>query len=231
MESESPLEVLSRAATMLHREETAAAAAAAVVESSYATNHSRALSLRCSAMEGTVGTVGKWKRERRHRAVCTSPVSSPTPPPFRNSQEPLDMTTTAGSRAMPKERASVIMASPATGHRTLSAAAAATGGISDPVIDEHFRRSLGKDYISVFAPAAAQRQQQQAQATAAAAPSTDGDGDDDDDDAGLSAVDDHFAKALGDTWVKLQKEEYQKKRKETATTTTDGRQKVNVYAA
>ncbi|XP_026821706.1 transcription cofactor vestigial-like protein 4 isoform X4 [Rhopalosiphum maidis] len=224
MESESPLEVLSRAATMLHREETAAAAAAAVVESSYATNHSRALSLRCSAMEGTVGTVGKWKRERRHRAVCTSPVS-PTPP--LNSQEPLDMTTTAGSRAMPKERASVIMASPATGQRTLSAAAA-TGGISDPVIDEHFRRSLGKDYISVFAPAVAQRQQQQTPATAAAAPSTDGD---DDDDAGLSAVDDHFAKALGDTWVKLQKEEYQKKRKETATAATDGRQKVNVYAA
>lgn len=96
------------------------------------------------------------------------------------------MTTTAGSRATPKERASVIMASPATGHRTLSAAAAAaTGGISDPVIDEHFRRSLGKDYMNVFAPAVAQRQQQQAPATAAAAPSIDGD---DDDDAGLSGI-------------------------------------------
>ncbi|XP_015365323.1 PREDICTED: uncharacterized protein LOC107162796 isoform X2 [Diuraphis noxia] len=186
MESESPLEVLSRAATMLHREETAAAAAAAVVESSFATNHSRALSLRCSAMEGTVGTVGKWKRERRHRAVCTSPVS-PTPPPFRNSQEPLDMTTTAGSRALPKERASVIMASPATGHRVQSSAAATTttGGISDPVIDEHFRRSLGKDYMNVFAPAVAQRQQQQVAATA---PSTDGDDDNDDDQAGLSGT-------------------------------------------
>jgi len=93
------------------------------------------------------------------------------------------MTTTAGSRTTPKERASVIMASPATGHRTLSAAA--TGGISDPVIDEHFRRSLGKDYMNVFAPAVAQRQQQQAPATAAAAPSIDGD---DDDDAGLSGI-------------------------------------------
>ncbi|KAL4096499.1 hypothetical protein QTP88_021444 [Uroleucon formosanum] len=227
MESESPLEVLSRAATMLHREETAAAAAAAVVESSFATNHSRSLSLRCSAMEGTVGTVGKWKRERRHRAVCTSPVS---PTPLPNSQEPLDMTTTAGSRTLPKERASVIMASPATGHRTLSSSSsAATGGISDTGIDEHFRRSLGKDYMNVFAPAAAQRQQRQVAVTAAAAPSTDGD--DDDDDVGLSAVDDHFAKALGDTWVKLQKEEYQKKRKETAAAAADGRQKVNVYAA
>jgi len=94
------------------------------------------------------------------------------------------MTTTAGSRATPKERASVIMASPATGHRTPSAATA-TGGISDPVIDEHFRRSLGKDYMNVFAPAVAQRQQQQAPATAAAAPSIDGD---DDDDAGLSGI-------------------------------------------
>ncbi|XP_025424962.1 uncharacterized protein LOC112693914 isoform X2 [Sipha flava] len=187
-------------------------------------DRSRSLSLRCSAMEGTVGTVGKWKRERRHRAVCTSPVSSPTlPPNFRSSQEPLDMTTTASnsaSRTLPKERASVIMASPATGHR---AATSTTGGMSDPVIDEHFRRSLGKDYMNVFAPATAQRQQQQTTAASTSGPSpTDGD------NSGLS-VDDHFAKALGDTWVKLQKEEYQKKRKET---TSDGaRQNVNVYVA
>lgn len=219
MESESPLEVLSRAATMLHREETAA-------ESPYATNHSRSLSLRCSAMEGTLGTVGKWKRERRHRAVCTSPVSPPPPQQhFRSSQEPLDMTTTANnavSRALPKERASVIMASPVTGHR----ASSTTGGMSDPVIDEHFRRSLGKDYMNVFSPAIAHREQQQEQQQQqiAAAEPTDGDN-----NAGLSAVDDHFAKALGATWVKLQKEEYQKKRKDT-TATDGGRQKVNVYA-
>lgn len=46
-------------------------------------------------------------------------------------------------------------------------------------------------------------------------------------------MDDHFAKALGDTWVKLQKEEYQKKRKETTTVVDSGsrqQQKVNVYA-
>ncbi|VVC24622.1 Hypothetical protein CINCED_3A005122 [Cinara cedri] len=209
-------------------------------------DRSRSLSLRCSAMEGTVGTVGKWKRERRHRAVCTSPVSPP-PSYLRNSQEPLDMTTTASSAAsralLPKERASVIMAAAAaasspssvtaaTGHRT-----SASGGISDPVIDEHFRRSLGKDYMNVFAPAVIARRDQ----TPAADPidvaggsgdDNDVDDDDDDDDVGLS-VDDHFAKALGDTWVKLQKEEYQKKRKESTTTGGDGggRQKVNVYAA
>lgn len=82
------------------------------------------------------------------------------------------------------------MASPATGHRAPSVVAAATatapGGISDTVIDEHFRRSLGKDYMNVFAPAVAQQQRQQA-TTSAAAPSTDDDDEDDDDD-GLSGI-------------------------------------------
>lgn len=115
---------------------------------------------------------------------------------FRHSQEPLDMTTTAGnnggggagSRALPpKERASVIMASPvvitAAGHR---ASSTTTGGMSDPVIDEHFRRSLGKDYMNVFAPTVAQRdqheqvqqsqQQQQQQTTTADEPDEDSSG-------------------------------------------------------
>lgn len=94
------------------------------------------------------------------------------------------MTTTAGnaasSRALPKERASVIMSSPATGHR--ATASTTTGGMSDPVIDEHFRRSLGKDYMNVFAPAIAQREQQQQQHTTTAEPPTDSD------DAGLSGT-------------------------------------------
>lgn len=91
-------------------------------------------------------------------------------------------TTTAGnsgtSRApAAKERASVIITSPTIGHRT-PLTASTTGGMSDPVIDEHFRRSLGKDYMNVFAPAAvAQREQQQQviAATAAEPPATDGD--------------------------------------------------------
>lgn len=90
------------------------------------------------------------------------------------------MTTTASnaaSRALPKERASVIMASPVTGQRTSST----TGGMSDPVIDEHFRRSLGKDYMNVFAPAVAQREQPQPQQQTTTAELTDGDN-----NAGLS---------------------------------------------
>ncbi|XP_064488113.1 transcription cofactor vestigial-like protein 4 [Ornithodoros turicata] len=50
----------------------------------------------------------------------------------------------------------------------------------DPVIDEHFRRSLGKDYAELFTPN-----------TSSSVSVT---------------VDDHFAKALGDTWVHLQKQ-------------------------
>ncbi|XP_050532876.1 transcription cofactor vestigial-like protein 4 isoform X3 [Daktulosphaira vitifoliae] len=172
-------------------------------------DHSRSLSLRCSAMEGTVGTVGKWKRERRHRAV-TSPVS-----PSKSFQEPLDMTTSstnvfrAGNAT--KERASVIMTSTSASvvSRTpsVTTTTTTTGGMSDPVIDEHFRRSLGKDYMSVFAPAITIQEE-----TTSNIPT---------ENTGLS-VDDHFAKALGDTWVKLQKEEYQKKR------TNDNRPKVYV---
>lgn len=71
------------------------------------------------------------------------------------------------------------MSSPATGHR--ATASTTTGGMSDPVIDEHFRRSLGKDYMNVFAPTVAQRELQQQQQTTAAEPT-------DSDDAGLSGT-------------------------------------------
>jgi len=62
-------------------------------------------------------------------------------------------------------------------------------GVCDPVIDEHFRRSLGKHYASLFKSSSPSPPQ--------AKP---------DDVTGMS-VDDHFAKALGDTWVKLQEQD------------------------
>lgn len=79
-------------------------------------------------------------------------------------------------------------------------------GISmcDPIIDEHFRRSLGKDYIKIFSnnnvPA------KEPNPVAKAAPKVNGNVMELMDGAGLS-VDDHFAKALGDTWLKLNKKE------------------------
>ncbi|KAG8189337.1 hypothetical protein JTE90_021842 [Oedothorax gibbosus] len=51
-------------------------------------------------------------------------------------------------------------------------------GSCDPVIDEHFRRSLGKDYQHIFS-----------KSTSSSVSIT---------------VDDHFAKALGDTWHQIQ---------------------------
>ncbi|XP_026669304.1 transcription cofactor vestigial-like protein 4 isoform X2 [Ceratina calcarata] len=53
------------------------------------------------------------------------------------------------------------------------------GGVSDPAIDEHFKRSLGlEEYAAVFNANTSDKE------------------------AGLS-VDDHFAKALGETWTRL----------------------------
>ena len=48
-------------------------------------------------------------------------------------------------------------------------------GIVDPFVEEHFRRSLGKDYKCVSPTVM----------------------------SAAGSVDDHFSKALGDTWQKL----------------------------
>ncbi|RWS28888.1 Transcription cofactor vestigial-like protein 4 [Leptotrombidium deliense] len=58
--------------------------------------------------------------------------------------------------------------------------------VCDPVIDEHFRRSLGKEYSELFI---------NNNNNANNSPSV------------SMSVDDHFAKALGDTWRKLQEKE------------------------
>jgi len=81
--------------------------------------------------------------------------------------------------------------------------------MSDPVIDEHFRRSLGERYTHLFASSTSSAS---STSLVAADSSTNG-GDPSRDDklsstvnvTGLS-VDDHFAKALGETWLKLQNE-------------------------
>ncbi|PSN38438.1 hypothetical protein C0J52_12725 [Blattella germanica] len=63
-------------------------------------------------------------------------------------------------------------------------------GMCDPVIDEHFRRSLGKDYMSLFSSDSTTNNSNSNSSITV---------------TGLS-VDDHFAKALGETWVKLQEQ-------------------------
>lgn len=65
-----------------------------------------------------------------------------------------------------------------------------SSGMSDPVIDEHFRRSLGKEYSEIFASTTS--------------------------NSVSVTVDDHFAKALGDTWLRLQQPDNKDCNKTTA---------------
>lgn len=80
----------------------------------------------------------------------------------------------------------------------------------DPIIDEHFRRSLGENYQTLFLNNNNSKDSTLAKTPQPAvvqptAPHHDDLGDLMD-DTGLS-VDDHFAKALGDTWLKLNKKQ------------------------
>lgn len=90
----------------------------------------------------------------------------------------------------------------------------------DPIIDEHFRRSLGKDYLMLFnnnktpsepavvvkSPVINNRVITTSTSNPTTRPNVTARELLDMDSAGLS-VDDHFAKALGDTWFKLNQKE------------------------
>lgn len=76
----------------------------------------------------------------------------------------------------------------------------------DPIIDEHFRRSLGKDYVAVFSNNNVSSKEINNKPITKSIPKTPSSVIELMDNTGLS-VDDHFAKALGDTWLKLNKKE------------------------
>jgi len=81
-----------------------------------------------------------------------------------------------------------------------------SSGMSDPVIDEHFRRSLGERYTHLFASTSpAPTSSMTAADSSCSNPSRDDKLPSTVNVTGLS-VDDHFAKALGETWLKLQNE-------------------------
>lgn len=73
----------------------------------------------------------------------------------------------------------------------------------DPIIDEHFRRSLGNDYLALFSNNNVSKESSSCKPTQKVAGSNVIELMD---NTGLS-VDDHFAKALGDTWLKLNKKD------------------------
>lgn len=154
---ESALDVLSRAATMVQEERPKV------------TNLHRKPS-------------SAWRKERRRDPIQSEALDMSAGRPNHHNRPSVIVPTTPQVGITIEDTA--IAPTPTTtptaassGQRTGIRIA---GGVSDPAIDEHFKRSLGpKKYAAVF----------NANTT--------------DKETGLS-VDDHFAKALGETWTRLQ---------------------------
>ncbi|CAG9761106.1 unnamed protein product [Ceutorhynchus assimilis] len=234
---ESPLEVLSRAATMVRQE-------------------SQQASLGEDLKKQSQKQTTKWKRDRR-RLPEYSRRSDPKVPetlgvepsspeasisngssPISHSNRiqvkrevdqiangidsPLDMTVR--QRGEPPSYAQTISnpgfrssyRSPVANNGAPPSASSRDelpSGISmcDPVIEEHFRRSLGRDYQIIFQNNNPQKDKELPLKTP---PKVATNVIEFMDDTGLS-VDDHFAKALGDTWKQLnQKEEIKNRENE-----------------
>lgn len=152
---ESALDVLSRAATMVQEERPKA------------TNLHRKPS-------------SAWRKERRRDPIQSEALDMSAARVHHHSRPsvivpttPQPGTTIEDTAVAPTPTSTPSAGGQRTGIRT-------AGGVSDPAIDEHFKRSLGlEEYAAVF------------NATNS------------DKETGLS-VDDHFAKALGETWTRLQ---------------------------
>lgn len=223
---ETPLDVLSRAATMLQDSDSSAR-----LRSSKGTRASAVEKGKEEAKMGKSGKVqpSKQRKERRCRdrqAQATgkpttrkdhvrlgslpdtpldmstrrldphsppaSPTSTSTSPPLSpgDSTPPRPSVITWASTLAKGDKQHDDKKDFRPGHRR-----ELFSGTCDPVIDEHFRRSLGKDYMNVFS------------SCGPSVGSTNVNGNNNNNHqttvTGLS-VDDHFAKALGETWLKLQ---------------------------
>ncbi|XP_070162310.1 transcription cofactor vestigial-like protein 4 isoform X2 [Polyergus mexicanus] len=153
---ESALDVLSRAATMVQEERPKTTNLQRKPSSAWRKER-RKDPIQSEALDMSAA--------RQHHHHSRPSVIVPTMPQSGTTIE--DTAETPTPTAMPTA---------ASGQRTGIRTA---GGVSDPAIDEHFKRSLGpKEYAAVFN-----------------ATNTDK-------ETGLS-VDDHFAKALGETWTRL----------------------------
>ncbi|KPI97825.1 Transcription cofactor vestigial-like protein 4 [Papilio xuthus] len=135
----------------------------------------------------------------------SSAINSKAPPEYPGKHEaPIDMRLRSRPAPPPYARPTVIKTND-TPPGSMS--------MCDPVIDEHFRRSLGDDYMNLFkknteqvqpgpkpntkdrASSPIQFKPEEPKSTKIIAMEVD--------DASMS-VDDHFAKALGDTWRQIQ---------------------------
>ncbi|XP_072760570.1 uncharacterized protein [Anoplolepis gracilipes] len=128
-----------------------------------------------------------WRKERRRDPIQSEALDMSASRQHHHHSRPSVIVPTTPQTGTTIENTAETTAIPTatggqrTGIRT-------TGGVSDPAIDEHFKRSLGpKEYAAVFSPNS-----------------------NTDKETGLS-VDDHFAKALGETWTRLQANNRSKK--------------------
>ncbi|XP_017770048.1 PREDICTED: transcription cofactor vestigial-like protein 4 [Nicrophorus vespilloides] len=245
---ESPLEVLSRAATMVqetqhqqkHQKKTMALSSTSPTSATAESAESK------QAAAKQLPTT-KWKKDRRtrpeylrksdprmpevllvvgDRLVMPSENGTAAPASGQNgngngnssngarttaADAPLDMSVK--QRGLPPTYSQAISDPsfrssyrPAISSNGPNARDELPSGISmcDPIIDEHFRRSLGKDYNTVFSNNNVPKELPTV--LSASAPVAQQKVIEMMDNASLS-VDDHFAKALGDTWHKLNKKE------------------------
>ncbi|XP_012285994.1 transcription cofactor vestigial-like protein 4 isoform X2 [Orussus abietinus] len=150
---ESALDVLSRAATMVQEERP------------------KATSLHRKPSSA-------WRKERRRDPIQSEALDMSAARVHHHNRPSVIVPTTPQTGATVEDTAEPPVATSTAGPRT---GMRSSGVVSDPAIDEHFKRSLGlEEYAAVF------------NATSST-----------DKETGLS-VDDHFAKALGETWTRLQ---------------------------
>ncbi|KAK5645063.1 hypothetical protein RI129_006363 [Pyrocoelia pectoralis] len=155
----------------------------------------------------------KWKRDRRTRSEYSRKSDPKIPDEFEIQNgntamdTPLDMSVR--QRGQPPSYSQTInnpefRSNYRTSVITQTQRDDIPSGISmcDPIIDEHFRRSLGKDYVKIFS----NNNVPPKDPIVKTAPKINDKVMELMDSTGLS-VDDHFAKALGDTWLKLNKKE------------------------
>lgn len=171
---ESALDVLSRAATMVQEERPKASNLHRKPSSAWRKERRRD-PIQSEALDMSAATRVHHNNNHHHHHHDhhhhhhhhTRPsVIVPTTPQPGTTIEDTAVTPT------PSLTPSAATAGQRTGIRTV-------GGVSDPAIDEHFKRSLGlEEYAAVFNANTSDKE------------------------AGLS-VDDHFAKALGETWTRL----------------------------
>ncbi|XP_049814911.1 uncharacterized protein LOC126262368 [Schistocerca nitens] len=178
--AESPLDVLSRAATMVRDNSPPR----------------RIVGGEAVLKRGMLPAVGRVTAPRTHAQFkitgpCRSELAdTPSTAQAEDSDTPLDMSTRGNGLPPPSYSEAM---SAIAGHRP-GHCRQMLSGECDPLIDEHFRRSLGDDYMNLYNADTKRSSRREKRKEVC---------DDTGADSCLS-VEDHFAKALGDAWLELQ---------------------------